>query len=170
MVCSCKREVVLKQSKKLDISTSARMTCFFFTGQRTFHSLLNGTLFLKDPESFLLLGLLKLFPLTLLFSFSSAKLVSTRCCFDEDVIFDYGEKREKKTLKRETGRSYREYPAGSGRVGRLVEHVYMRPEVNSNRFEISSRFENSFGLHGDFSAATFQTIIRSYCTCANDNF
>ena len=27
--------------------------------------------------------------------------------------------------------------------------VYMRPEVNSNRFEISTRFEKSFRLHGD---------------------
>ena len=31
------------------------------------------------------------------------------------------------------------------------EHVYMRPEVNSNRFEISNRFEKSFRLHGDFT-------------------
>ena len=40
----------------------------------------------------------------------------------------------------------------------------MRPEVNSNRFEISNRFEMSFrlhdNLHGDFTAATFQTIAR----------
>ena len=27
------------------------------------------------------------------------------------------------------------------------EHVYMRPEVNSNRFEISNRFEMSIRLH-----------------------
>ena len=50
----------------------------------------------------------------------------------------------------------------------------MRPEVNSNRFEISNRFEMSFrlhgSLHGDFTAATFQTIARLYCTCANDIF
>ena len=67
----------------------------------------------------------------------------------------------------------------------------MRPEVNSNRFEISNRFEMSFRshgnfavsgleipnrfqkllrLHGDFTAATFQTIARTYCTCANDIF
>ena len=43
----------------------------------------------------LLLGLRKFFPLPLLFSFSSAKLISIHCCFDEDAIFDYGEKREK---------------------------------------------------------------------------
>ena len=38
----------------------------------------------------------------------------------------------------------------------------MRPEVNSNRFEISNRFENSFRLHGNlhrgFTAASFQII------------
>ena len=50
----------------------------------------------------------------------------------------------------------------------------MIPEVNSSRFEISNRFEMSFclhgNLHGDFTAATFQTIARLYCTCANDIF
>ena len=50
----------------------------------------------------------------------------------------------------------------------------MRPEVNSNRFEISNRLEMSFrlhdNLHGDFTAVTFQTIARSYCKCANDIF
>ena len=50
----------------------------------------------------------------------------------------------------------------------------MRPEVNLNRFEISNRFEMLFclhgNLHGDFTAATFQTIARLYCTCANDIF
>ena len=50
----------------------------------------------------------------------------------------------------------------------------MRPEVNSNRFEISNRFEMSFrlhgNLHGDFTAATLQTIARLYCTRANDIF
>ena len=35
-----------------------------------------------------------------------------------------------------------------------VEHFYMRTEVNSNRFEISNRFENLFHLHGDFTVAT----------------
>ena len=38
----------------------------------------------------------------------------------------------------------------------------MRPEVNSNRFEISNRFEMLFRLHGnlheDFTAATFQQL------------
>ena len=38
----------------------------------------------------------------------------------------------------------------------------MRPEVNSNRFEISNCFEMSFGLRGnlhrDFTLASFQTI------------
>ena len=33
----------------------------------------------------------------------------------------------------------------------------MRPEVNSNRFEISNCFEKSFFLQGDFTAATLQT-------------
>ena len=41
----------------------------------------------------------------------------------------------------------------------ILEHVYMRPEVNSNQFEILNRFEMSFrlhdNLHGDFTAATF---------------
>ena len=41
----------------------------------------------------------------------------------------------------------------------------MIPEVKSNRFEISDRFEMSFrlhgNLHGDFTAATFQTIASS---------
>ena len=46
------------------------------------------------------------------------------------------------------------------------EHVYMRPEVNSNRFYMSLRLHDS--LHGDFTASTFQTIARLYCTCAND--
>ena len=50
----------------------------------------------------------------------------------------------------------------------------MRPEVNSNWFEISNCFEMSFGLHGnlhgDFTLATFQAIARLYCTCANDIF
>ena len=50
----------------------------------------------------------------------------------------------------------------------------MRPEVNSDWFEISNRFEMSFRLHGnlhrDFAAASFQTIARPYCTCANDIF
>ena len=66
-----------------------------------------------------------------------------------------------------------------------------KPEVNSSRFEISNRFEKSFRLHGnfttanleishpfrkffrlhgDFAAVTFQTIVRFYCTCANDSF
>ena len=50
----------------------------------------------------------------------------------------------------------------------------MRPEVNSDRFEISNRFEMSFrlhgNLHGDFTATTFQTMARLYRTCANDMF
>ena len=55
-----------------------------------------------------------------------------------------------------------------------IEHVYMIPKVNLNRFEISNRFEILFrlydNLHGGFAAATFQTIARLYCTCANDIF
>ena len=51
------------------------------------------------------------------------------------------------------------------------EDVYMRPEGNSNRFEISNRFEMLFRLHGnlygDFTGATSQTIRKHYCTCAN---
>ena len=36
----------------------------------------------------------------------------------------------------------------------FLEHVYRRPEVNSNRFKISKRFKKSIHLHGDFTAAT----------------
>ena len=71
-----------------------------------------------------------------------------------------------------------------------LERVYMRPERNSNRFEISNHFEKSFHLHsnftaanleisnrfqklfhlhGDFTTATFQTTVRFSCTCANDS-
>ena len=50
----------------------------------------------------------------------------------------------------------------------------MRAQVNSNRFEIPNRFEMLFrlrgNLHGDFTAATFQTIAGPYCTHANDIF
>ena len=49
-----------------------------------------------------------------------------------------------------------------------LEHVYMRPEVNSNRFEIL--FGLYGNLHKDFKAASFQTIARPYCTCANEIF
>ena len=31
-------------------------------------------------------------------------------------------------------------------------------------------FEKSFYLHGNFTEATFQTMVRYYCTCANENF
>ena len=48
------------------------------------------------------------------------------------------------------------------------EHVSMRLKVNSNRFEMSFCLHGN--LHGDFTAATFQTIARLYCTCANDIF
>ena len=58
--------------------------------------------------------------------------------------------------------------------GLILQQVYMRPEVNSDRFEISKRFEMLFplhgNLHGDFTAATFETIARLYYTCANDIF
>ena len=36
----------------------------------------------------------------------------------------------------------------------------MRPEVNSNQFEISNCFEKCFCLHDDFAMATFQTVVR----------
>ena len=48
----------------------------------------------------------------------------------------------------------------------------MRPEVNSNQFAISNRYKMLFrlhnNLHGDFTAATFQTIAKLYGTCANN--
>ena len=71
-----------------------------------------------------------------------------------------------------------------------LEQVYMRPESNSNWFEISNRFEKSFRLrgsltavnleisnrfqklfrlYGDFTKATFQTTVRFYCTWTNDS-
>ena len=50
----------------------------------------------------------------------------------------------------------------------------MRPEVNSDRFEISNHFEMLFcldgNLHGDFTVATFQTMARLCCIFANDAF
>ena len=55
-------------------------------------------------------------------------------------------------------------------VGEETFFEYMKPEVNSNQFGISNRFEKSFCLHDDFTAATFQTIIRYYYTCANHKF
>ena len=46
-----------------------------------------------------------------------------------------------------------------------LEHIYMRPEVNSNQFEISNRCEMLFhlngNLHEDFTAATFQAIAQT---------
>ena len=74
------------------------------------------------------------------------------------------------------------------RYDSVYEHVYMRAEVNSNRFEISNRFEMSFRLHGNFTESNLEisnrfqklsrlhgdftvvTIARLYCTCANDIF
>ena len=38
----------------------------------------------------------------------------------------------------------------------LLEHVYMRPGVNSNQFEISNRFEKSFCLHDNFTTANLE--------------
>ena len=37
----------------------------------------------------------------------------------------------------------------SQKVKGVLEHVYMKPEVYSNRFEISDRFEMPFRLHGN---------------------
>ena len=39
---------------------------------------------------------------------------------------------------------------------RSFEHIYMRPEVNSNRFQISDRFEKSFCSHDNFTAGTYK--------------
>ena len=52
----------------------------------------------------------------------------------------------------------------------IVERVYMRPEVNSNPFEISNHFKKLFCLHGNFTVATFKVILRFYFICANYNF
>ena len=48
---------------------------------------------------------------------------------------------------------------------------YMKPEVKKNFFsslKISNSFHNLFCLHGDFTAATFHTIVRLYYTCRNN--
>ena len=37
----------------------------------------------------------------------------------------------------------------------------MRPEVNSNRFEISNRFEKSFRLHAQMILAPLLAIIKT---------
>ena len=42
----------------------------------------------------------------------------------------------------------------------IVEHIYVKPKVNSNPFKISNHFETLLCLHGNFTAATFQTIIQ----------
>ena len=42
----------------------------------------------------------------------------------------------------------------------FLEHVYMRPEVNSNRFQISNGFEKSFRLHGNFTAPNLEISNR----------
>lgn len=50
------------------------------------------------------------------------------------------------------------YPIGTVMMLKLLltlwdlDHFYMRPEVNSNRFKIPNLFEKSFGLQGDFTA------------------
>ena len=41
-----------------------------------------------------------------------------------------------------------------------LEHVYMRPEVNSNRFEISNHFEMSFRLHGNLHEISLQQLSK----------
>ena len=50
------------------------------------------------------------------------------------------------------------HPLIYGSIG--SEHVYMRPEVNSNRFEISNRFEMSFHLHGNFTVSSLEISNR----------
>ena len=44
----------------------------------------------------------------------------------------------------------------------------MRLEANSNRLKISNWFEKLFRLDGDLTGATFPTIVRCYCICANN--
>ena len=36
----------------------------------------------------------------------------------------------------------------------ILEHVYIRSEVNSNQIKISNRFEKLFRLNDDFTAET----------------
>ena len=52
--------------------------------------------------------------------------------------------------------------------------ILLRARLHKTRSELSNRFEMSFrlysNLHRDFTAATFQTIARLYCTCANEIF
>ena len=69
------------------------------------------------------------------------------------------------------------------KLGVFLEHVYMRPEVNSNRREKQFRlyghftaanlemwncFQKLFRLHGDFTEVTFLTIVRLYHTYATN--
>ena len=42
----------------------------------------------------------------------------------------------------------------------VLQHVYMRPEVNSNRFEISNHFEMSFRLHGNLHEISLQQLSK----------
>ena len=63
------------------------------------------------------------------------------------------------------------YILNSGIINKSTLHE-TRSELKP--IEISNHFEMSFllhgNLHGDFTAATFQTMTRLYCTCANDIF
>ena len=54
-------------------------------------------------------------------------------------------------------------------IALVLEHVYMRPEVNTNRFEISNRFEKSFRLHGDFITATCNSFVTTDHVIKNVN-
>ena len=40
------------------------------------------------------------------------------------------------------------------------DHIYMRPKVNSNRFEISNRLEKLFRLHGNFTLSNLEISHR----------
>ena len=45
-----------------------------------------------------------------------------------------------------------------------LEHVYMRLEVNSNRFEISHHFQKLFRLHGDFTLFCYEHLLFTWKT------
>ena len=53
---------------------------------------------------------------------------------------------------------------------RYSEHIYMKPEVNSNRFEISNCFEMSFCLHGNLGQVDSMEFAELAESAENHNF
>ena len=53
---------------------------------------------------------------------------------------------------------------------RYSEHIYMKPEKNSNRFEISNCFEMSFCLHGNLGQVDSMEFAELAESAENHNF